>query len=99
MRLANRKGLLQGKLNAVQEEALQWLLVDEIEQQIALEKERMKYTVLAGNVALWQQLYGNDQDDEVPNDEDIEWVRPESAEDVEAMLSVLEATQVGSETF
>lgn len=71
-------------------------MTEEIADQVALEKERMKYTVLAGNIHLWQQLYGN-EDEEIP-DEEIEWIRPESAEDIEAMLSVLEATQRGSES-
>lgn len=67
---------------------------EEISDQVALEKERMKYTVLAGNVHLWQQLYG--EENEI-SDEEIEWIKPESAEDIEAILSVLSATQTDGE--
>lgn len=84
-------------MNLLQEEALWWIMGKDVEDQISLERERMKYTILAGNIQLWQQLYA-DEKDEIPDDE-IEWIKPESAEDIEAMLSVLsagEANESGS---
>lgn len=66
----------------------------EIDETIALEKERMKYTILAGNMQLYQELY---KEDTAPDESNIEWIKPESAEDFEAILSVLEAGAKGQE--
>lgn len=68
---------------------------EEVNELVAIEKERMKYTILAGNLPLYQELYKEDPD--VPDDSEIEWFRPESAEDFEAILSVLEAGERGQE--
>ena len=56
--------------------------MDETEEAGELELERMKYTVLAGNIELYKNLFP-DKDEE---EEEIQWVRPESAEDIEAIL-------------
>lgn len=96
IRLANRKGYLVGDLNPLQEEALQWLIVDELAQESELERERMKYTILAGNTQLWMHLYGNEAEEE---DGEIEWIVPESAEEVEQLERILNEIQSGSEVF
>jgi hypothetical protein len=70
-------------------------MVDEMEQEINLERERMKYTILAGNMHLYDQLYK--EDDDLPADEEIEWFTPKSAEDVEQILTILQE-QEGQET-
>lgn len=91
IRLADRKGLLKGHLNAVQEEALQWLMVDEAETTYNAERERMKYTILAGNVNLWKYLFEDEEnrEDYEVDDEEVEWITPSSHEDIEAMDAIL----------
>lgn len=97
IRLADRKGALTGALSPLQEEALQWLIINEMEENVSIERERMKYTILAGNLHLWRELYG--EEEEVDEGE-IEWVTPQSAEEIEGILQVLqklEAQNTGSE--
>jgi hypothetical protein len=77
----------------LQEEALRWLLVDETEQEYELEKERMKYTILAGNIHLWKELYKEE------DDSDIQWITPRSAEEIEDVLKIVSSLQFGSEDF
>ena len=64
--------------------------------QGALERERMKYTLLAGNPQLYDQLY-SDEEAEVDESE-IEWIVPESVEEVEDILGLLQQTQKQSES-
>lgn len=72
-------------------------MIDDIERQSETEKERMKYTILAGNPQLWQTLYGADEQED---EKDVEWITPKSAEDVDDMLNILKlAEQHGSESF
>ena len=94
IRLADRKGILKGNLHFLQEEALQWLMLDEVEQEVNLEKERMKYTILAGNPHLWKELYSEDEE---PNSEDIEWIVPKSIEEIEQIMKILDSQQIGGE--
>lgn len=99
IRLADKKGLLKGSLNVLQEEALQWLIIDNAELDAQREHERMKYTILAGNVQLWQYLFKDEEaleEYEVP-DEEVEWFTPSSAEDIQAIESLLQGQN--SETF
>jgi hypothetical protein len=93
IRLADRRGFLKGELNTLQEEALRWKLVEESEESYELEKERMKYTILAGNIHLWQELYKED------DDADVEWITPRSAEDLELVMKILDGVNEGREEF
>lgn len=98
VRLAERQGILKGDLNLLQEEALQWIMMNEMENIAILEKERMKYTILAGNTHLWQELYGEEQED----DGEVEWIVPKSAEEfaqIENILAGLEEQNQGGEEF
>lgn len=64
-------------------------MVDEIEREADQEHERMKYTVLAGNIQLWKELFGNEVDEgEVP-DEEVEWITPSSVEEMEQIKNIL----------
>ena len=96
VRLADKKGLLQGDVNLLQESALQWRMTDEIDQEVMLEKERMKYTILAANPHLYKQLYEETDTDEI-DDEDVEWIIPESLDEIEKIMEILERQQQGSE--
>lgn len=101
IRLAHKKGLLQGSLNMVQEEALQWIMVDEIRQAVELERERMKYTILGGNIDLYRALWPDEEENEseVPPDEAIEWITPQTGEEIEKIIQLLEAGDRASESF
>ena len=99
IRLADRKEILRGDLNILQERALIWLLGEDFNIQTEVERERMKYTLLAGNPELYTQLYETeDPDPNLPDDEDVEWMVPESVEEVEDILTFLQQTQVQKET-
>lgn len=89
IRLADRKGLLKGKLNLLQEEALQWLMIRENEERISIERERMKYTILAGNPQLWKVLYEDEEDERFG---EIEWTTPQSYEEVEELERIINET-------
>lgn len=97
IRLADRKEFLRGDLNALQDRALAWLLGEDFNIQNELERERMKYTLLAGNPQLYDQLYQQD-DDEAPADSDVEWMVPESVDEVEDVLNFLQQTQTQRES-
>lgn len=97
IRLADRKGILRGDLNGLQERALLWLISEDFTISTELEKERMKYTLLAGNPQLYEQLYQQD-DDGAPDDADVEWMVPESVDEVEDVLNFLQQTQTQRES-
>lgn len=96
IRLADRKEILRGDLNSLQDRALMWLLGEDFNISTELEKERMKYTLLAGNPQLYDQLY-QERDEEVPDDSDVEWLVPESVDEVEDILNFLQQTQTQRE--
>ena len=96
IRLADRKGTLRGDLNTLQERALIWLLGEDFNIASEIEKERMKYTLLAGQPELYHQLYEGDEDQ--IDDSDVEWMVPETVEDVEDILSFLSQTQTQRES-
>jgi hypothetical protein len=84
IRLAERQGLLKGNLNTLQLQALQWLIIDEMKAERELEEARAKVTVLTGNPQLYKHLWPDNQD------QDIQWVTPQSQEEVEDLVSYLE---------
>jgi hypothetical protein len=95
VRLADRKGFLKGHLNTLQDEALQSLMIDEAKEEASIEENRMKYTILAGNVQLYQQLYPAEEQD----DGEIEWIIPQSSEEIEMIEEILSGIQSGKEIF
>lgn len=97
IRLADRKELLKGDLNILQERALVWLLNEDFEIQAELEKERMKYTLLSGNPDLYDRLYTEPDEEEI-DDSEVEWMVPESAEEVQDILNFLNQTQTERES-
>jgi hypothetical protein len=100
VRLAEKRGLFKGSLNLLQEEALAWVLIDDAEIAVTVERERMKYTMLAANPQLYKILYNEDEDDDVPRDEDVDWFTPESFEDIDAIEKLLAGVdQEGGETI
>lgn len=99
VRLADRRKLFEGDISPLQEEALQWLMLNESEESVQAERERMKYTILAGNVHLWKELYG--EDDEQEDDGEVEWITPSSLEDMEKINDILAQLEAatGGEDF
>ena len=96
IRLADRKDLLKGDLNILQERAIAWLMQEDFEIQTETEKERMKYTLLAGNPELYERLY-KEPEDEI-DDSEVEWLVPESAEEVQDIINFLQQTQTERES-
>jgi hypothetical protein len=96
IRLADRKDSLKGDLNILQERALVWLMQEEFELQAEIERERLKYTLLAGNPELYSRLYEEDDSEEL-DDSEVEWLVPESAEEVHEIIDFLQSTQVERE--
>lgn len=82
---------MKGDLNILQDLALQHLMADENEEVVDMETQRMKYTVLAGNIELYKEIFSDEEDEE-----DIEWITPKSAEDIEAILRDYQQVQIES---
>jgi hypothetical protein len=59
----------------------------------------MKYTMLAANPRLYKILFDDDQDENVPKDEEVEWITPQSFEEIDALEKLLSSIddQVGRE--
>lgn len=83
VKLAQEQGLLKGDLNILQDSALQSLLLEEGENKSNLEEERVKFMILANNPELYKALFLDRESEE----ENIEWLGPHSAEDVEDILA------------
>jgi hypothetical protein len=66
-------------------------MADENEEVVDMETQRMKYTVLAGNIELYKEIFSDEEDEE-----DIEWITPKSAEDIEAILRDYQQVQIES---
>lgn len=92
IRLAERQGLFRGNLNRLQDEAMQRLMIEEREEQFRLERDRMYYTIFASNPELARRLFDKDEDDDFDPDE-VEWLTPRSAEDIEEVMELLGRTQ------
>jgi hypothetical protein len=82
---------LKGDLNILQDLALQHLMADENDEAMDTEAERMKYTILAGNIELYKEIFSDEEDEE-----NIEWITPKSAEDIEAILQDYQQVQIES---
>lgn len=82
--------MFKGDLNALQQEALQWLLIDEADNQSAVLETQLKFTVLANNPQLYNHIW---PDNETAN---VEWLTPQSEEEIQAIIEQLER-DLGSE--
>jgi hypothetical protein len=80
----------------LQELALVWLLDNELMQGAEMEHERMKYTLLASNPQLYDQLYKEEDPEEI-DDSEVEWMVPESAEEIDDIIATLEQIQTQNE--
>lgn len=81
---------MKGDLNTLQHEALQWLLIDEAENEADLFETQMKFIVLAGmNPQLYTHIWPNEEEGK------IEWLRPQSEEELEDILRLLESVPSG----
>jgi hypothetical protein len=84
IRLADRRGLLKGDLNALQLEALQWLVIDEQESEAEIFETNLRFLVLSNNPQLYQHIWPDE-------DEGVEWRTPQSEEEIEALISEIES--------
>lgn len=91
LRVLYKQGILTGDLNRVQQFCLNWALVEERNDQLSLEEERMRYTVLAGDKDLYRHLFIT-QEDVLQMQED-EWKSAEEFDphEMETLFEELEA--------
>lgn len=80
-----------GDLNIIQYLALNFVIGKERADMVTFEKERMKYTILAGNVPLYQSLYEDKSiEDEFSKETgEVEWISPNSLEEAEKLLEMM----------
>lgn len=71
-------------MNILQQEALQWLLIDEAENEAELFETNLRFMVLANNPQLYKAVWPDD------TDQDVEWLTPQSQEEIDAILEQLE---------
>ena len=78
-----------GDLNIIQYLALNFALGKERTDLVEIERERMKYTILAGNVPLYQSLYEDKNVEESFDNKDVEWITPTSIEEAEELMKMI----------
>ena len=88
------RGLFQGDVNICQYETLQYLYFQDIKDKYDLEKERMKYTIISGNIELYKALFDEKQEELNP---DVQWLTPRNAEEAEQLIAMLDIPRIGSE--
>ena len=87
--LYEKQGRFTGDLNAVQSNILNWLMIDKEKHEMEMKRQDYEVMALANNertnVELIKQLHQSDEIDE----EEVEWVTPQSEEDVQNILAQL----------
>ena len=86
--------MFQGDINIVQYEALQGLLLFELSRDNNKEYERMKYTILAGNIQLYKALFEEQENKEY----EIKEIIPRSPEELEDFLKFIESPRMVTES-
>lgn len=90
--VSDRQGLFQGDIHIVQRVGLQALMNKEINDQTELEMYRAKVNALASNSATSPELIKSlfkveeEKTEEELMEEEIEWVTPQSTEELGTML-------------
>jgi hypothetical protein len=57
LRLLYKQGVFAGDLNHVQQYCLGWALIDERDDLVQIEQDRMKYTILAGDPEIYKAIF------------------------------------------
>ena len=87
IRLYERQDIFKGDLNNIQQVALQWLMNEQISEQVEIEKIHAQITALSGNPhtnpQLVKQLFIDEQQEE---EENVEWLTPQSEEELQQIL-------------
>jgi len=91
----DRQRKFEGDINSVQFHALQWLMADDLDVENLKEENRAKLNTLITNPQMYEKLFGDEADDS----DEIKWVTPRSAEDIEQIMSELSQYRVGSDKF
>jgi len=86
--MMDRQGLLRGDLSLVQRTGLQFLMNQEIEDRIELERIRTENMALASNPATSGEFLKYLFDDKEAQEVE-QWVTPKSTDEIEEMLSGL----------
>lgn len=85
IRLADRRGIFKGDLDPLQNEALQWLLIDEAQAEADKYDTQLRFTVLSGmNPQLYKTIWKDDDNQEA------EWITPRSQEEIDILESLLQ---------
>lgn len=98
LRVLYKQGLLSGDLNRVQQYCLNWALIDERQDEITLEEERMKYTVLAGNQDLYRHMFVKPEDMMALQEDEWQSVEQMSDAEIEELYAEMEAWQTQRES-
>jgi hypothetical protein len=88
--LAKESDLFKGDLNTIQHIALHNTLLKEKEDAMEFEKERMKYTILAGNSTLYKALYEDKDIEDDFSEEQVEWISPSSPEEADNFVKMIQ---------
>lgn len=87
--ILDRQKKLEGDLNIIQQTAVAWLIGNDIEKQIDLEKLRAVNTGLATNPATAKEFITSLLDDDRKIEEtvtDEKWTTPKSVQEIEEFL-------------
>jgi hypothetical protein len=91
LRVLYKQGVFTGDLNPVQQFCLNWALMDERDDLIGLEEEKMKYTILAGNLDLYKSLYLNNEHNMTLADDEWQSMEEVPEEQMSEIFSQIEA--------
>jgi hypothetical protein len=97
VRLADRRKAFEGDLNILQHEALQWLVIEEADNESNKFDALARFIVLSGmNPQMYKEIWPENQDEEK-----IEWITPssiEEAEDLEKLFADLDSMSDSEKT-
>lgn len=92
VKVAERRKLFEGDINIVQHNALQGLILHELSKDNSREEERMKYTILSGNIDLYKKLFDNKEEDS-----DIPIITPTTREEMDELVKFLDSPKIAGE--
>lgn len=90
-RLLDRSGKLRGSLNIAQAHLLTYVIYREQKTEVEDDEMDFKNLVFANNPEMYREMF---PEDFRPKDEDLDWLVPESEEEVGELLEELRAAGV-----
>jgi hypothetical protein len=99
LRVLYKQGLFTGDLNPVQQFCLNWALIDEREDISALEEERMKYTILAGQPEMYRKIFVEQEKINALQEDEWRSLQEVPEEEMAEVFSQIDAWQSQREEF